>query len=228
MAALRRRVVVGGRLRLRRDLSIIGSLRLAHTARSELSRSAFGLGCDAGGMRLLTRSVTAAAAAACATTAVLLLAGPVDASCDGPTLRVTPARGAAGSTVTVSGEGYAATCNDTGTVGQPIPRAAPDAPRLLFKQGAREVELAAHVMATGNDYRIERRVTIPRWARPGPARILANGAAGSIAVAFTVTGVRRELPNTGRPVTPLAAAAGALVVAGAALVALSTRRTPNA
>lgn len=74
-------------------------------------------------------------AAAVGSAGSFMLAMPASAACDGPSLRVTPARSPAGSRVTVSGEGYMASCEDMQTVGQPRRVAAPDTVRLLFKQG---------------------------------------------------------------------------------------------
>ena len=110
----------------------------------------------------------------------------------------------------MSGEGYRVGCNDMGG-SAPEPH---DSPRLLFKQGSREVELARRVPATGDRYRIERRVTIPAWASPGPATIFAHGSAGKNPVGFTVSG--RELAQTGSEQIP---AVGALV----ALLLLAVR-----
>lgn len=154
---------------------------------------------------------------ASATAFMVSLATPAIASCSGPSLRVSPATAPAGAQVTVSGEDYRVGCNDMGGQG-PEPH---DAPRLLFKQGEREVELARRVQATGDRYRIERRVTVPAWATPGPATVFAHGSAGKNPVEFTVS--RRELAHTGR-----GPSVGALSAALLALATLRHRRAREA
>jgi hypothetical protein len=146
------------------------------------------------------------------------------ASCVPPTLSVTPAEALAGSHVVVSGEFWAADCNDTGG-----PRAAPDHISIFFVQGGTHTpltDLTAH-----KNYSFRMAVTIPADAGVAPAKIEARGdSSGTQSVAFGVTPpgtpVPDKLPSTGATHglrVPVIVAVGALLVG---LLLVTAARSP--
>lgn len=155
------------------------------------------------------------------TLCLVAVATPAAASCPPPQLAVAPGTAAAGSTVTLTGGGWASAC--VGTVvdpnasPQPTPaRAAPDVVEVSFVQAGRSV-LVATVMAA-EDYTFAAQVRVPTFARPGAATFTAQGrgARGVASTEISITGTRdpvTALPRTGPLVHVLL-----LAVAGAALV----------
>lgn len=155
-----------------------------------------------------------------------LFSSPASAACAAAPIRISADRGAPGSAVTVSGEGFYE-CNDVVACEVPdmvattdttaaceFPPPTPlDPVLILFQQGDRIVEVGR---ARGPDFSVV--VTIPADAAPGRAWISATGA---VSRAFTVLGPARPGPRprtlarTGSPVATLAGAGALLVLAGA-------------
>ncbi len=126
--------------------------------------------------------------------AVLLLAGcggsPAggttgsSASCAGPTLAGAPASAAPGDTVHVTGDFFAATCNDTGVNGADPGRPVPLTDLTLqLRQGDRRWTLAEGVDASGERWSVDEVATVPADVAAGEAEVLVVGYGSPASVA---------------------------------------------
>lgn len=109
-----------------------------------------------------------------------------------PTLETEPARAAPGEAFAVRGDGFLADCNDYGEGRQgESRREAPDREvRVEFRQRGRAWKLAT--LAADNGYVIESELTVPAYAEPGRAVVVASGDYGPVEERFTVLGEGRN------------------------------------
>jgi hypothetical protein len=143
-------------------------------------------------------------------------------SCAAPTIEVAPASGRPGTDVVVTGQHFAADCNDTVQCDpsgcHPQPPAPPtESVELTFVQGEQTWPLTtAHPDQT---YGFTETVTVPSGATPGPALVRADGFEASFDVS-----ARPPLARTGVPAGPMVSAGVLLAASGLVLLRLRTRR----
>lgn len=110
---------------------------------------------------------------------VLLLAvvgpAPVAADCAGPSVR-QPAPVAAGEDLLVTGEDFAATCNDTGIGCSPPGPSPPERGILVELQGRRDTTVARVIVDANEANRLSARLPIPASTAPGDYKLLVSSS----------------------------------------------------
>jgi len=161
--------------------------------------------------------------------AIPLLGGTAQASCLGPLSEVSPKTVQASGQLTITGRGFAATCNDVIINGQtPLPAKPSTGIRLVFVQNGRSAVLGR--VDADQQYRIRRVVIVPTWARPGPASVRADDATVSVTITAargsgpTDAGTSQLPPTGGGPVLPNALVSIGLLALGALLMRSAHRR----
>jgi hypothetical protein len=146
-------------------------------------------------------------------------------ACLPPEITVEPSTVAPGQAVTVSGRHFVTECNDVVMPGEPPPPASPPATdiEIAFAQGERSVVLAT--VDADDDGSFRTSAIVPADAAPGPATMRAtDDGLNEAEAALTVSGPAvAELPRTGVPTAPLAAAGAVLTAFGLWAGAYSSR-----
>lgn len=155
--------------------------------------------------------------------------GVAAASCAAPTIEVSPAQGAPGSVIIVTGSNFVTTCNDTVVNGaQPAPNAPQTGITIVFNQSDRRTPLST-VDATGATGTFTLSVVVPASAQAGAAQIEASQADGPVSRAFTVIARNPELPHTGGMTSrPTLIGLGLLALGWLTLATARRRQSPAA
>lgn len=103
------------------------------------------------------------------------------ADCAYPTIKISPGRGAVGTSVNVTGRHFTSECQDVGKVRQARARGI----RVLFNQGDR-TWIVGRLNAT-EGYRFKHSFRVPRGARLGDAAVVTEHPRSYPPRGFTVT-----------------------------------------